>query len=181
MFVFLDIGAHIGESSDFFLKHYPEARAICFEPLPANCKILRDKGYEVIEAAAWISFGMIDFYYGLPESGSLYSSKKTGGIDPDKFITVNAVDIADYIKTNFKKSDTIVIKMNCEGAEYNIIPHLRNHGLLSWIDKFYVQWHYNKIGVSKQTHDKISNMIESSAWKAMFPQMFEKEFKKINY
>jgi FkbM family methyltransferase len=181
MFVFLDIGAHIGESSDFWLKHYPESKAICFEPLPANCKRIREKGYKVIQAAAWIRNEKIKFYAGLPESGSLYASKTTGGIDPNRFIDVEGIDLAEYIKVHLRKSDTIVIKMNCEGAEYNIIPHLRKHNLIEWVDTFYIQWHYEKIGVSKQTHDKVKGMIISSRWRAMFPQAFEKEFKKITY
>jgi len=181
MFVFLDIGAHIGESADFWKKHYPESYVICFEPLPENCKKIREKKYKVIQAAAWIRNEKIKFYTGLPQSGSLYASKITGGINPKKYIEVQGIDVAEYIKKYFTKSDTIVIKMNCEGAEYNIIPHLRKYHLIEWVDAFYVQWHYGKIGVSKQTHDKIAGMIKSSRWRAMFPQAFEREFQKINY
>ena len=175
---FLDVGAFTGDSADFWYQRYPDYQVICFEPLQANCEALRAKGYYVVEACAWVRHEKKKFYTGLPQSGSLYSAKRTGGLSPDKFIEVECIDIARFIKTNFRKSDRLVMKLNCEGAEYNIIPHLKKNNLLDWIDRFYIQWHWDKIGLSKAEHDKIASLVESYPWHAMTPKNF-KNFKPL--
>ena len=173
MKIFIDIGAHKGESCDMLLKHRPGFEVVCFEPDPRNQKIIKEKGYPLMSGAAWMYDGKIKLYTGLPESNSLYSTKTTGGIRKDKFIWVQCFDLAEFIRSNYTKQDHIIIKMNCEGAEYNLIPHLKDNGLLDWIDKWYVQWHWNKIGVSEREHNHISGMINSKPWYAMMPKKFQ--------
>lgn len=177
MKVFLDIGAHVGESSDFWLEFYPDFKVICFEPYPNNCQLIRKKGYEVIQKAVWIHGNGLRFYTGLHQSGSVYSTKRTGGLNPNKYIHVDSLDLAKFFRERLKKSDYIVAKLNCEGAEYDLIPHLKRQGLLDWVDRWFVQWHWNKIGISEEKHRYISSMINSEAWHAMTPESFRKNFK----
>lgn len=169
MEIFFDIGAHKGESCDLFLKAKPNFRVLCFEPDPRNQKIILQKGYDLIKGCAWTYDGTIKLYTGLPESNSVYSSKTTGGINKNRFIWVKCFDLAKFIR----KDDYTIIKMNCEGAEYDLIPHLKNSGVLGWVNEWYVQWHWHKIGLSKEKHDKISGMIESKPWYAMMPKKFK--------
>jgi len=171
MKIFIDIGAHKGESCDMFLKHRPGFKVVCFEPDPRNQKIIKQKGYKLMSGAAWTYDGKIKLYTGLPESNSLYWTKTTGGISQDKFIWVTCFDLAKFIRSNYTKEDTIIIKMNCEGAEYHLIPHLKD--LLDWVDAWYVQWHWNKIGVSEFIHSEIKSMIDSKPWHAMMPKKFK--------
>ena len=173
MNIFIDIGAHKGESCDIFLKHKPNFNVVCFEPDPRNQKIIKQKGYDLMNGAAWKYDGKIKLYTGLQESNSVYSTKRTGGINKYRFIWVQCFDLAKFIKNNYKKEDHIIIKMNCEGAEYNLIPHLKNNDLLSWVNEWYVQWHWNKIGVSQPLHNHIKGMINSKPWYAMMPKKFK--------
>ena len=173
MKIFIDIGAHKGESCDMFLKKRPNFKVVCFEPDPRNQKIIEKKGYPLMKGAAWIFDGQIKLYTGLQESNSVYSTKTTGGISKDRFLLVRCFDLAKYIRNNYTKEDYIIIKMNCEGAEYNLIPHLKDKGLLDWVNTWYVQWHWNKIGISELKHNVISRMINSKPWYAMMPKKFK--------
>ncbi|KAJ3062544.1 hypothetical protein HDU98_001570 [Podochytrium sp. JEL0797] len=52
-----------------------------------------------------------------------------------------AVDIGRFIMMNFVPSDFVVVKMDIEGAEYDIIPHLLETGAYVNIDYMYVEYH----------------------------------------
>ena len=107
----------------------------------------------------------------------MYPEKITGHVNRNTHYKVPCIDIAKFVE-QFKGS-YIVMKLNVEGAEYNIIPHLKNEGLIDWISKFYVQWHWDKIGITKAEHERIAGMITWYPWKAqMNAKNFKEEFLK---
>jgi len=183
--IFLDIGAYNGVSVEFFLKNYPASQGFeifSFECDKRNIKTIKDKNLpiELIEAAAWSSNGMQKYYHGKDDGGTLYESKKTGGISRLKFYWVETIDLAEFIKDNFNKTDYIIVKMNCEGAEYELIPHLKAKGLIGWVDLWFVQWHNEKINIHKTIHDTVRNMINSFQWECQGKDAkFTKAFKKF--
>lgn len=168
--IFLDCGAWNGTSVDFFLEHYPEADEFeihSFECLPDNIELLKNKQTNAHEYAVWTSNGHTRLYTGLTESGSIYKEKTSGGLSPTRYIDVNTIDIAEFIKNNFTKDDYIIMKLNVEGAEYDILPHMLKEGILDWIDEWYIQWHWNKIKLNKTVHDKVSSLVKWNPWLAM--------------
>lgn len=181
--IFIDIGAYDGVSAKFIREVHPQGKEFeiysfeCDQRNISTLKSLKHLNINLIEKAAWIYSGTVKYYYGKDDGGSMYSTKKTGNINPEKFYGVPCIDIAEFIKSNFNKGDYIIMKMNCEGAEYNIIPHLLNNNLIDWIDKWYVQWHYHKIGMSKEEHDKTLSIIPNchdwecqSDWNGFIPK-----------
>lgn len=182
MKLFIDIGAWNGASAEFFLKTHPQAKEfdiISFECDRRNIETFKKKKLPVtlIEKAAWVHDGTITFYPGMGSTkagGSVYSSKTTGGVNNKIHYEVECVDIAKYLD-----ADYIIMKLNCEGSEYEIIPYLYDMGLLHKINKFYVQWHWDKIGLSKAAHDQVAGMIYWHPWNAQFNQTkFKNEFLK---
>jgi FkbM family methyltransferase len=179
---FLDIGAWTGASAEFFLRNHPQAKdfeIISFECDRRNIEVIKRKHLPItlIEKAAWIYNGLIKFYPGngpTKAGGTLYPYKTSGGVSDKVFYNVGCVDIARYLD-----GDYTILKLNCEGAEYDIISYLYGCGLLHKVDKWFVQWHWDKIGVSKARHDEVSGMIDWSPWNAQFNQnKFVKEFLK---
>jgi FkbM family methyltransferase len=181
--IFLDIGGWNGASAIFFRKYHPqglEFEIFTFEPDHKNIQVIKSKKLPItlIEKAAWSSNGKIKFYPGgaMPGSGgTLYSQKTTGNINPKNFYEVHSIDIGEFIQTNFNKSDYIILKMNCEGAEYEIIPHMKRNGLIDWIDKWYVQWHWEKLKMFKEQHALIISMLPE--WHPWDCQCHELTFK----
>lgn len=183
--IFLDIGAYIGDSVDFFLRHHPlseDFEIFSFECDKRNLSILKSKALptKVIEAAAWSSGGVKHYYFGKDDGGSLYPDKKTGGVHPRQYYPVRTIDLARFIKINFHSDDYIILKLNCEGAEYEIIPHLKNKGVLDWVNLLFVQWHYGKIpSITKEKHEEASGMKKNYKWDVMTPtQEFVEYFLK---
>lgn len=168
--IFLDIGGWTGKSAEFFLANHPEAKQFkifTFECDKRNIETIKSKKLPItlIEAAAWTYNGTVKYYYGNDDGGTMYPTKKTGNISPAKSYDVRAVDLAEFIRENFKSDDYIIMKLNCEGAEYELIPHLLAGDLIWWIDKWYVQWHWQKIGLSEANHTRVVNIIgESFEW-----------------
>lgn len=162
--IFIDIGGWDGSSSEFFIKNHPNGKSFevfIFECDKRNIDKIRKKnlGATLIEKAAWSSAGTQRYYYGKDDGGSLYSAKKTGGLKPNVYYDVKTIDIADFLAELFSPEDNIIMKLNCEGAEYEIIRRLHQMGMLGWIKKWYVQWHWKKIGLSLEEHTEIANMI----------------------
>lgn len=181
--IFLDIGGWNGASAVFFRKYHPrgsEFEIFTFECDKKNIETIKKRQLPItlIEMAAWVYTGAIDFYYSgshTQAGGTLYSQKKTGGISPGKYYKVPCLDLAEFIKLNFKKEDEIIIKMNCEGAEYDIINHMFKNDLITWVNKWYVQWHWDKINMSVLEHNRICNMLPE--WHEWDCQCHEDTFK----
>ena len=167
--IFLDIGAWRGSSAQFWREHHPQGAEFeihCFECDAANVGILRelDKtkslGLTIEPAAAWINDKPQRFYYGKNDGGTMFSSKTTGGIDPSKFREVPSIDLAKYIREYCLEGvEFLAVKMNCEGAEYPLIRYLNAEGLIDKVDRWYIQWHWKKIGMPEEEHKIVSSMV----------------------
>ena len=164
--IFLDIGAYDGNDSKWFLENNPEGKVFAFECDKRNVEAIKKRGLDIrlIEAAAWIYDGEVEYYYGNPDGGTLLSCKKTGGINPFNYYSVPCIDFAKFMKDNFIKADHITIKMNCEGSEYQLINHIKRTNLIEWVDKWYVDWHYHKIGMKESEHNDIAKLIKNNRW-----------------
>ncbi|MNE82871.1 hypothetical protein D3C80_1796350 [compost metagenome] len=53
--------------------------------------------------------------------------------------------MARVIKENYSLDDLIIVKMDVEGAEYEILPHLLLSGVAPYIDYLYVEYHGQRV------------------------------------
>jgi FkbM family methyltransferase len=160
--IFLDIGAGAGTSAEYFLKTHKGFEIYSFECDKRNIETIKQKGTKtnLITCAAWISDNIVRYYPGTTSgAGTLFKTKKTGGINKNKYYDVPAVDLARFIKSKFSRDDYIIVKLNCEGSEYELIPHLRQNNLVSWVNEWFVNWHYKKIGMSEDEHNMIVGLL----------------------
>jgi len=173
--IFIDLGAWDGSSAEYFKAHHPEANQFeyfLFEPLPDNIKKLKKlQNVTIIPKAAATRTGKSKFYTGLSESGSVYKEKRTGGLDGKTCIEVDAIDFPGWLDDLVGgEYSEIWLKMNIEGAEYPIIDMLWNYGLIPFVHRWYVQWHWDKIGIDREEHYRIKRLIPAEKlfpWFAM--------------
>ena len=59
-------------------------------------------------------------------------------------LLVQTIDFAEYLKSNFKLEDMVIVKMDVEGAEFQIIPHLIQQEAIRLIDELFVECHYHE-------------------------------------
>ncbi len=120
----LDCGANIGFSVLNYKRQFPAARIVAFEPDPEFAPVLRRNlerngagDVEVVEAAAWIADGEAGWFCQGIDGSRLVPDRAAG---PGTAV-VRTVDLADYLA-----DDVDLVKLDIEGAEYEVVEHLRD-------------------------------------------------------
>jgi FkbM family methyltransferase len=165
--VFLDCGAWQGCSVDEARKLFNNTVVFSFEPNENNIKYLEEKNVAVLPYIVCGEDGEKPFYFGLSESSSIYKNKKTGNVDPDNYKVYKSINLAKWIKKHLSKETYIILKLNIEGAEYDVLRSMEKEGILDWVDKWYIQWHWNKIDLPQKEHDRLSSLIKWRQWNVM--------------
>lgn len=179
---FIDCGAHCGES---ILKAKQlfglDTTIISFEPIPyfANQlkEIHKDNPTIMIEnAAVWINDDIKKFHIHkeITDGSSLLTLY--GGVDDDYYIDIPCFDLSKWIKETFNPSDYIILKLDIEGAEYEVLNKMIEDGTISMVNELYGEWHHQKID-DEYTHkmaDKIQeyltqNDIRFNIWELHIP------------
>jgi len=167
--IFIDGGANIGQSTRSFLKQWPESETFeiyMFEPKPTRrLKKTNEafKNVELLPAAVWIYDGEIDFFEKATGSqGNTLIHEKTIREPTRKYkkFTVKAISLSNWIKTNFSREDYIILKLDVEGAEYEIIEDLYQTGVLEYIDMFFCEIHGLKCGKDFKSSKRLVEMCE---------------------
>lgn len=176
--IYIDCGAWTGDSIIAFKEKFPNSNEFdiyAFECHPDHfdqlTSLSKKENFKFFNKAVWVNYEQIKLFLGvndLTQSSSLYSEKKKF-IDKDKYSVVDAVDFSDWLYNNFSASDTIICKMNIEGAEYDVLDKMISDETIYLIDKLYIAWHYTKIkDFPAKRHTKLvktlKNLIEIAEW-----------------
>jgi len=165
---FIDLGANDSCSTRIFRKLYDpkcKYRIYAFEPEPEFKDNFRNiKNCVFLPYAAWISETTLNFYRDVRDKrkagGTLLLEKKGVSKHNDK-MAVQGFDFSNWISTNFKVDDEIILKMDIEGAEYQVIPKMFDDDTLNYISKINIEWHWYKLeGVALQYHVDTESMIK---------------------
>ncbi len=73
-------------------------------------------------------------------SNSIYSNGRSGICDKEKIRLVSAIDALDAIIAE-NPAAPIVLKIDCEGAEYEILTALKQAGRLGTFKQIMMEWH----------------------------------------
>lgn len=131
MKVFLDVGAHEGETLHAVRDpRYRFDRIYCFEPAPScwpALEAVRDDRVSVCRFGLWNQTCVRPLY----DSGSLGAS-----MFADKFKTQPPEQMSRFVRAsewlceNLLEDDEVYLKLNCEGAEFDIVEDLLDSGEL---------------------------------------------------
>lgn len=124
----IDCGGYLGEYTEEILKKF-DCNVILFEPIPEYAEVCRnkfkDKKVVVIEKA-------------VGEEGTIRISKNKNSSsqfgDGEK-IEVESISLNPLIR------NIDILKLNCEGAEFEIIKRLNEDNLLKDVKEILVQFH----------------------------------------
>ena len=64
-----------------------------------------------------------------------------------------AIDIADWMRRTVRPDDFVVVKMDIEGAEYDVVPHLLREKVADLIDELFLEIHTETNTCCKPPHD----------------------------
>lgn len=165
--IFIDGGANVGQSARSFLAEWPnsnEYEVFCFEPsrgenIKNSLKALSEQfnNVQVIPAAIWVKDEEITFYDEERTSSSVIKEKLKGV----KGISVKAIDLSEWIKDNFSDDDEIILKLDIEGAEYEVLEKLVQEGVTYSIDKVFIEIHGSKCGKTLQESKDLLSLMRS--------------------
>ncbi len=151
--IFIDCGAHCGESILEAKKRFgDDIKIISFEAnpnlaIPLQEHFKNDPNVEVNNAATWIKDEKsTNFYLSVDwsDGSSIYKEKKSGGITDNISVNVPSINLSKFIE-KIKKDNYIILKLDVEGAEYEILNHLIDENTFSLINEFHGEFHPGKI------------------------------------
>jgi len=170
MRIYIDLGLWHGDLMQRIIEKFPPFdQYIGFEALPnifafAEKRFKENKRVKIYQKAAWISDGQMKIYKDMGETkgSSFFLSKTTGNLKKNKFTMVETFDFSKYLQSNFSKDDWITLKINIEGAEYDLVEHMIETCSIDYINQLFCAWHYHKLaGFPYGRHIKLIKKLNS--------------------
>jgi FkbM family methyltransferase len=174
--VFIDCGSNTCSVLEDRINTGLDDEYFCFEPQPelGGCvDIVRSKHpgipIQFFNAAVWVHDGEARLYlatkWGPNHRGGstlLFGHVKNASeVDYSNPVTVRCVDFSRWIEKNFTRRDYIVVKMDVEGAEYEILERMVADRTIDYIDELIIEfhWHMNE-SIGKERHHSLIQALE---------------------
>jgi len=150
--IFLDCGANRGQSIVGAKKQFgSDIEIYSFEAVPILYDKLIDKWsndskVHLYNNAVWDKEDIVKIYISTEwsDASTLYLEKSDRKIDQNLYNEVKSIDLSEFIKNNFNSDDYIILKLDIEGAEYDVLYHLTQTNILSYINELWGEWHLDK-------------------------------------
>ncbi|MGQ0802747.1 MAG: FkbM family methyltransferase [Actinomycetota bacterium] len=145
MKLFLDVGAHVGETLEAVLDpRYGFDRIVCFEPT-SECQTqllgFDDTRVTVCPFGLWNETTERAIF----APGTLGASIFDRGHDLDEHEMARFVKASDWFRDNVAADDVVYVKLNCEGSECDILDDLIDSGEIRKVEEMVVHWDVRKI------------------------------------
>lgn len=143
--IFLDVGGHIGETlQEVTRPRWHFDRVFTFEPASACVDALRaiatDKTV-VVPAGWWSSNTSLVLH----DPGSIGASIAGAKATTELVEQCSFIDAAQWMDQNIADSDRVWLKLNCEGAECEVLNHLLDRGQLQKVAHLLIHFDVEKI------------------------------------
>ncbi|MDR0739181.1 MAG: FkbM family methyltransferase [Oscillospiraceae bacterium] len=149
-FAFFDIGCNVGMASLFASQKSEISKIYAFEPFAFSVKRAAENfnlNPDLSSKIKLFNFGLSDqdkdvvcsFPVGFSASASTHFS-----LDGGKKEKVSLKKASTFLKEIINqecKNEKIILKIDCEGAEYEILPDLDKAGILKKVDLLFLEWH----------------------------------------
>lgn len=161
MKVFLDIGAHVGETLVTVRDHkWGFESIVCFEPAHScwpRLNALADDRVQVCRFGLWDKDESLDLH----NPGAIGAS-----MSADKDVVTSTTlcefrNAATWFEQNVRQEDTVYAKINAEGAEVEIIRCLAEAHQLAKIDHLLVHFDVRKVPGKRHQEAEARAMLEA--------------------
>jgi len=162
MKVFLDVGAHQGETLQVAQQpRWAFDRIVCFEPAP-NCWAALDavaqNRTEVFRFGLWSRTETLELHNPGDIGASVFEDK-----DPVTDVaTCEFRDAAQWFSENLSADDEVFMKVNVEGAEAELITRLCDTGEISKVDHLMIHFDVRKVPSQRRQEAVTRALLESS-------------------
>jgi FkbM family methyltransferase len=178
--VFIDLGANVGTVTKKFIADNPGWEFYCVEPnillIPRILGVASElrAPLHIIWAAAWTHDGTIDlFQSGKDEASTVIRGKMEHSgwlqIDYERPEAVPCFDFSIWLLRHFALTDNIVVKMDIEGAEYELLEKMIQDRSIHLVTKLICEWHFDRYpSVSRERHQalkrRVGEIVSLESW-----------------
>ena len=152
-FVFIDIGMNVGITSLFFAKKDGCKKVVAFEPFQPTLAFAKKNLEKNCKIAQKIHVNEIGLGYPARTIKIDYSEEFKGCMGVNgvgSHIVVERKDLREeqirvmdvFEALNDIVDEKMILKIDCEGSEYEILDRLNDTGLLSRFDIIMIEWHF---------------------------------------
>lgn len=169
--IYIDLGANNG---DTIAAHRASSDVdFCwgFEPNPNLASEARRRfegqPVEIVEMAAWIGEGVLPLYLGHPLSSTLLPGKVAledypeYAVSYEKSVEVRTFDTALWLREHVVEDDDVIVKMDIEGAEYQVLQRLLDGGEIRLIDELRCEFHVGRFPAFEAVHQRLVREVAS--------------------
>ena len=179
---FIDCGAHCGESILTAKQRFGnDINIISFEPIPGLAKQLQEihqdnPTIQIQNSAVWVNDDIKKFHLSeaYTDGSSLLNS--LNNLRNDHHIKVNCFDLSTWLFESFTKDDYLILKLDIEGAEYEVLNKIIEDGTIKLVNELWGEWHDMKIddkptqSLAKKVYKYLEeNNIEFKEWEIHIP------------
>nr|NQU91753.1 FkbM family methyltransferase [Bacteroidota bacterium] len=174
--VFIDCGANTGKVLEEFILKMKGFEFHAFEPQPELAltgkkitELYPDLPFKYYKEAVWIKDTELNFYLATQwgpnyKGGSTMMqghTKNQTEIDYGNPVKVKAIDFSAWVKRSFMPDDYIIIKMDIEGAEYDVLEKMIKDNSLEYINELIIEFHNNMNDqISDARHNRLVKAIK---------------------
>jgi len=171
--VLIDCGFYKGNISRKYLERHPKLVCYAFEPndlLLEDSQPVREKYADRLhfsDRIVWVNDDQPRQLWLASNSdmqgSSVYKTKKRVS---RKSVTKQTVDLSRFIRDTVSDDDYLILKMDIEGAEYEVLLKMIKDGTLKMVDELIVEFHAGKIRNRdrvKRMHERVVNFLHQEA------------------
>jgi len=158
---FIDGGGHDGCSVRKFIKENHGFEIYSFECNPRFFPNYRKLPTTLIKKAIWIDNNIHKFFFQRGNVSGASGLIRKKNLVNYKIGEVVCIDLSKWILDKFYKTDYIILKLDIEGAEYDVLEKMIVDGSLEYINKLFIEWHNHKlIDKNDNRHNSLIEKIE---------------------
>lgn len=135
-----------------------------------NARKIKDENFSIIHGAATDYDGCAQFYEPMSWSknykggATIMSDKNNLSETP---ISVPSIDLSNWLEDHSKNEEKYFVKIDIEGAEYDLLENLINRNSLTHIKGVAIEWHCSKLGEQNEAkYLARKNLIKLALWEA---------------
>jgi len=168
MKIFLDVGAHEGQSlAALFDPKYGFDKIFVFEPVkslhPKLNKLAQGRrNVTLLDYGLWNKNAEEKIYSPGTLAGSIYATHHD--VDRNAFELCRFVSASEWFKTNINEGDEVYVKLNCEGAEADILLDLLNSGEIFKITNVMIDFDINKVTGNEDTAQMVLDSFKNAGF-----------------
>lgn len=176
--IFIDVGAHYGETLHVALDPaWGFDRIYAIEPTSACQPVLRkfkDRRLVIEQIALSDHDGQATIYGAGLLGGSLFAQKRQIATSVEKVVneTVRLKRASDWFAENVPQGASVFLKMNCEGAEAEILSDLLDSGEIDRVTHLYVDFDIRKVEGEQHRQAEIEGRLKARGISYIGPDAF---------